>query len=109
MPNNKPSASVLRVPLFRLLAINLAIGVTVAVVLVGGLLLLDPGGLRHLILTDRSPWVAVGLLLFGFIVTFGSAAMGSAIMAAGMPREKDHGPRGPAKMVRQHVGAKGRP
>jgi hypothetical protein len=42
-----------------------------------------PGGLRHLIFTDRPPWVAVGLLLFGFVVTLGSAAMGSAIMAAG--------------------------
>ena len=34
-----------------------------------GLLWLDPGGLRHLIFTDRSPGVALGLLLFGFIVT----------------------------------------
>jgi hypothetical protein len=72
-----------RTPLFRLLAINLAAGVAVAVLLVGGLLLLDPGGLRHLIFADRTPGIALGLLLFGFIVTFGSAAMGSAIMADG--------------------------
>jgi len=109
MPGSKREpANVLRVPLFRLLAINLAIGIAVAALLVGGLLLLNPGGLRHLIFADRSPWVAVGLLLFGFIVTFGSAAMGSAIMAASVPREEDEGPRGTGKMVRQEVGAKGR-
>ncbi len=101
-------AGVFTVPLFRLLAINLAIGITVAALLVGGLLLLNPGGLRHLIFTDRSPWVAIGLLLFGFIVTFGSAAMGSAIMAAGLPRDEDDDRGGPGKMVRQKVGSKAR-
>ena len=70
----------LRAPLFRLLAINLAAGVSLAVVLVGGLLWLNPGGLRDLILADRSPATALGLLLFGFVVTFGSTAMGTAIM-----------------------------
>ena len=85
----------LRVPLFRLLAINLAIGVTVAALLVGGLLVLDPYHLRDLIFADRSPGTALGLLLFGFVVTFGSAAMGTAIMAMGLPRRADDaGPRG---------------
>ncbi len=83
-----------RTPLFRLLAINLAIGVGLAVLLVGGLLLLDPGGLRHLIFADRSPGTALGLLLFGFVVTFGSTAMGTAIMAAGKPPAKGGGPGG---------------
>ncbi|MDB5611866.1 MAG: hypothetical protein JWP25_8766 [Bradyrhizobium sp.] len=80
-----------RTPLFRLRAINLAAGIAVAALLVGGLLLLDPGGLRHLILADR---VALGLLLFGFAVTFGSAAMGSAIMALGRREGGGDGPRG---------------
>jgi hypothetical protein len=75
------SRSLLRLPLFRLLAINLAIGACAAMLLVGGLLLLNPGGLRDLILADRSPAVALGLLLGSFLITFGSAAMGSAIMA----------------------------
>src|SRR6476620_10651657 len=83
-----------RTPLFRLLAINLAIGVSLAVLLVGGLLALDPGGLRHLIFADRSPGTALGLLLFGFVVTFGSTAMGTAIMAAGQPPPINDGPRG---------------
>ncbi len=77
---------ILGTPLFRLLAINLALGISVAALLVGGLLWLDLAGLRHLIFADRSPAVALGLLLFGFMVTFGSTVMGTAIMAMG-PRE----------------------
>ena len=69
-----------RVPLFRLLAINLAAGTVLAALLVGGLLALNPAGLRDLIFADSSPGTALGLLLFGFVVTFGSAAMGTAIM-----------------------------
>jgi hypothetical protein len=71
-----------RVPLFRLLAINLGAGTLLAALLAGGLLLLNPSGLRDLIFADSSPGTALGLLLFGFIVTFGSAAMGTAIMMA---------------------------
>ena len=85
----------LRVPLFRLLAINLAAGTALAVLLVGGLLALNPSGLRDLILADRSPGTALGLLLFGFVVTFGSTVMGSAIMATGQ-REDDEDPSGPS-------------
>lgn len=91
----------LRVPLFRLLAINLAAGMAVAALLVGGLLALNPGGLRDLIFADASPGTALGLLLFGFVVTFGSAAMGSAIMAAGMPPADDETPRRPTRLVAQ--------
>ena len=71
-----------RVPLFRLLAINLAAGIVLAALLVGGLLVLNPAGLRDLIFADNSPGTALGLLLFGFAITFGSAAMGTAIMMA---------------------------
>jgi len=91
----------LRVPLFRLLAINLAAGMTVAALLVGGLLALNPFGLRHLIFADNSPGTALGLLLFGFVVTFGSAAMGTAIMAMGVPPKDDDTPRGPPRLVAQ--------
>jgi|SRR4051794_19501775 hypothetical protein len=79
----------LQVPLFRLLAINLALGLAMAVVLVGGLLVLDPWGLRHLIFSDHSPGVAIGLLLGSFFVTFGSTAMGTAIMALGRGDDDD--------------------
>ena len=107
MPNQPPDVepmpqrfSLLRVPLFRLLAINLAAGAAVAALLVGGLLALNPFGLRDLIFADNSPGTALGLLLFGFIVTFGSGAMGSAIMAMGKREaEERDGPRGPPKLV----------
>ena len=76
----------LRVPLFRLLAINLAAGMAVAALLVGGLLVLNPFNLRDLIFADRSPGTALGLLLFGFVVTFGSAASCVSRMCA--PRSR---------------------
>jgi hypothetical protein len=47
------------------------------------LLVLNPANLRGLILSDQSPEIALLLLLFGFLLTFGSAAMGTAIMAIG--------------------------
>ena len=73
----------LRQPLLRLLAINLAGGVVAALLMVGGLVSLNPVGLRDLILGDHSPATTLGVLLFGFVITFGSAAMGSAIMMLG--------------------------
>jgi len=69
--------------LLRLLAINLAIGATAAALMSGGLIALNPGGLRDLMFADASPGVALALLLFGFFITFGSVAMGTAIMAIG--------------------------
>ena len=97
----------LRVPLFRLLAINLAIGVALATLVVGGLLALNPGGLRHLIFADASPGTALGLLLFGFVVTFGSTAMGTAIMAMGRA-DDDEKRRGPPAPVAQPAHAMAR-
>ena len=97
----------LRVPLFRLLAINLAAGVALATLLVSGLLALNPGGLRDLILADRTPGTALGLLLFGFVVTFGSAAMGTAIMAMGRAAD-DENRRGPPAPVTQPAHAMAR-
>ncbi len=75
--------SLLRQPLLRLLAVNLAVGAGVTALMLGGLLALNPGGLRELIFADRTPGAVLALLGFGFLITFGSAAMGSAIMALG--------------------------
>jgi hypothetical protein len=72
--------------LIKLLAINLAGGVVFAMLVVGGLLLFDAHGLGRLLLHDRSPALAVGLLLFGFVVTLGSWVMGTAIMQIGRER-----------------------
>ncbi|WP_342740858.1 hypothetical protein [Bradyrhizobium sp. B117] len=94
MPNNQQPRPphLLRSPLFRLLAINLAIGACAAVLLVGGLLWLNPAHLRELIFADHAGGIALGLLLASFLITFGSTAMGSAIMAQG--RKDDDGGRG---------------
>jgi len=70
-------------PLLRLLAVNVLAGVSAAVLMLGGLFAVYPGGLRDLMLADRDGGIALALLLFGLIVTFGNAAMGSAIMALG--------------------------
>lgn len=72
-----------RMPLFRLLGVNLAIGIAVALLAVGGLLALDPHGLRRLIFADQSPAIVLVLLSGGFIVTFASVVMGAAIMGIG--------------------------
>lgn len=69
-------------PLLRLLGINLAGGIAVAMLALGGLLALN-GRLLNLILTDQSPAVALILLGGGFVATFASAVMGSAIMRLG--------------------------
>jgi hypothetical protein len=78
-------ATLTRQPLLRLLAINLASGIAVAALAVGGLILLNPQ-LRRLIVEDQSPAVALVMLLFGFIITFGSCVMGAAIMRIGAER-----------------------
>jgi len=86
----KPT-SLLRQPLIRLLAVNLAIGAGVALLLTAGLIALNPAHLRELILADRMPGAALALLLFGFLITFGSAAMGTAIMMLGREPRRDRG------------------
>jgi hypothetical protein len=95
-------------PLARLLLINLAIGAAVALLLVGGLLVLNPAGLRDLIFADRSPAVALALLLMSFFITFGSTAMGTAIMALGPPKEGDRPPRGRGRLAVQPLMRKDR-
>jgi len=84
-----------RQPLLRLLAINLAIGIGAAVAMIGGLMALNPHNLRDLILADQAGGAAFGLLLFGLVITFGSVAMGTAIMALGKPQNPAP-PRGKA-------------
>lgn len=77
-------------PLLRLLAVNCAAGIAVALLALGGMLALN-AQLRGLIFGDQSPAVALVLLGGGFIVTFASVAMGTAIMRLG--REERAPPR----------------
>jgi hypothetical protein len=69
-------------PLLRLLGINCAAGIALALIAVGGLLALN-AQLRELIFSDQSPAVPLVLLGGGFAVTFASVVMGSAIMRLG--------------------------
>ena len=47
------------------------------------LLALNVGSLRTLVAGAERGWIAVGLLAAGFMITFGSAAIGAAIMSLG--------------------------
>jgi hypothetical protein len=69
-------------PLLRLLGINCAAGAAVALLAVSGLLALN-AQLRQLIFSDQAPAVPLVLLGGGFVVTFASVVMGSAIMRLG--------------------------
>jgi hypothetical protein len=84
-------------PLLRLLAINLAAGFAAALLMLAGLLAINPLHLRELIFADGA---ALALLLFGLTVTFGSAAMGSAVMMLGKERRNERGSGGKAEPLR---------
>ncbi|HET9018492.1 MAG TPA: hypothetical protein VFN46_02840 [Acetobacteraceae bacterium] len=58
-------------------------GVLAGQVGVAALLALDVGALRTMILASAQGWVAIVLLCAGFAITFGSAAIGAAVMAIG--------------------------
>lgn len=80
-------------PFFRLLAINWLIGAFAAGLVLGGLMWLDTGGLRSLILASDQPWLPVVVLLAGLMITLCSAAMGAAIMALPSGPGDDRGRR----------------
>ncbi|MGP0040933.1 MAG: hypothetical protein ACLPJW_09615 [Rhodomicrobium sp.] len=67
--------------LIRFLLVNCAIGVAGGWTLLAALLATDTAHLRTLILNEASPAIPVLLLAAGFAITFGSAAMGAAVMA----------------------------
>jgi hypothetical protein len=87
IPRRINSRALAREPVLRLLAGNLLAGAAASAVMMGGLLVLNPQHLRELIFADQGSIVALGLLLFGLLITFGSAAMGSAIMTLGADGE----------------------
>lgn len=79
-----------RSPLIRLLAVNLTLGIGIAALMLGGLMALNPGNLRGLIVADRNGATALILLGFGLVVTFGSVAMGTAIMMLGRKQKQNN-------------------
>jgi len=66
---------------------HLAVGLGGAVLFAALILLADLGGLRSLAWRDPQGWLYLGLLFFGLVVTFGSVAMGVAIMGLGEERD----------------------
>jgi hypothetical protein len=75
-----------RDPLHRLLFINGIVGAGLALVFVAALLLFNVAGLADLLLKDGQPALVVGIMAFGFVITFSSLMMGSAVM---MQSDKD--------------------
>jgi hypothetical protein len=84
------TAQIRAMPLLRLLAINCVAGIVVAMIALGGLLAITPQ-LRMLIFSDHSPAVPLALLGVGFIVTFASVVMGTAIMRIGRDLDRPGG------------------
>jgi len=82
-------------PLFRLLFINGLIGVFVALLLLGGILMADVGSLGTLIMGSDDPVLPVVLLGVGLVITLGSATMGTAIMAIPSDDKTGGGPKLP--------------
>ncbi len=69
--------------MLRLVLTNLGTGILMSCLLVGGLLALNPHGLRDLILADRAAALPLLLLGTGFAMSFGVAAIGTALMLSG--------------------------
>ncbi len=70
-------------PLLRVILLPGLAGSIAGLVAVAGLLVLDVGSLGTLALGPSGGFVPVALLCAGFMITFGSAAIGAAVMALG--------------------------
>ena len=76
----------------RFLLGHAAIGIAAGWVLAAAVLALNIAHLRSMMLGGPDGLVALGLLLFATAVTFGSAAMGAAIMGLGRATPPQAGP-----------------
>ena len=66
--------------LFKLLARNLVLGIIAGWISLATLIISNTGGLYDIIFVSNNPLLPLILLAFGFALTFGSLAMGAAIM-----------------------------
>lgn len=80
----------------RFLLGHAAIGIGIGWLFVAAVIALDIAGLRGLMLRGADGALALALLTFGVSVTFGSAAMGAAVMGLGA---KPRDPRPPARRI----------
>jgi hypothetical protein len=76
--------------LIRFLLVNCAIGIAGGWTFLGALIATDTASLRTLIWNEGSA-VPIILLAAGFAITFGSAAMGAAVMAMRPGDDSDDG------------------
>lgn len=74
-------------PLLRFLAVNCAIGVAAGWAFLGTLIWLDIAGLRQLIVNSSAPAIPLLMLIVMFAITFGAAAMGTAVLL--LPKEDE--------------------
>jgi|tagenome__1003787_1003787.scaffolds.fasta_scaffold20253728_1 hypothetical protein len=72
-----------RMEVIRYVIPHLVAGCIGGVVASVGIVMTNLGSLRDLILHTDGGWLAFAMLTFGMIVTFGSAAVGGAIMRIG--------------------------
>lgn len=70
-------------PLVPYLIRHCLLGILAGWTTLAGLLATDVGGLRTLLLASDVGWMAGLLLMAGFAITFGSVAMGAAVMSLG--------------------------
>ncbi len=75
-----------RYALVKYLATHCALGIAVGWALAATMVLTGVANLRALIAGADEPLVAVGMLAGAFAVTFGSLAMGTAVMMLGRER-----------------------
>ncbi len=68
-------------PMLRFLALNLGIGVGVGIGFAALVVIANIGALKTLIAGAENPWLAIFLLYFMCASTFGSLAMGAAVMS----------------------------
>jgi len=66
--------------LLKFILKNIAIGIVVGWSFVAALLYFDVGGFGTLVLNSSMKWVALSMLALFFAVTFGSAAVASAVL-----------------------------
>lgn len=62
---------------------SLLAGSIAGVIAAAGIVLSNIGALRDLIFNTPDGWIAMGLMTLGFVVTFGSVAIGAAIIRLG--------------------------
>ena len=82
--------------LFKILARNLVLGVVAGWVTLFVLIATNTAGLYDIVFTSANPSLPITLLAFGFFITFGSLAMGAAIMM--MPYGDSDGKNGGLKI-----------